>query len=75
MNDIAVKSAALPKRIIVGEKDYVVLGYYNSNYGAKAGTKPKADTKFIVLQQAEKDAIVTDWPMKVSVFTRYEEIN
>lgn len=75
MNNIAVASPVLPKRIVVGERDYTVLGYYNNNYGAKAGTKPKADPRYIVLQQGEKDAIVTDWPMRLHKDTRYEEFD
>ena len=73
MNVIAVKSDALPNRIRVGEKDYLVLGYYNANYASKAGTKPKADSRYIVLQEKEKEAIVTDWPMKLHKDTYYEE--
>lgn len=74
MGNIAVKNELLPKRIKIGTKDYQVLGYYNANYAAKTGTKPKADARFIVLQQADKDAIVTDWPIKRHVDTEYEEI-
>ena len=74
MSTIAVKNEFLPKRVLIGEKDYEVLGYYNANYAAKTGTKPKADTRFVVLQQTEKDAIVTDWPIKRHSSTRYEEI-
>lgn len=73
MNDIAVKSPVLPKRIKAGERDYLVLGYYNANYASKAGTKPKADSRFIVLQEKEKEAIVTDWPMRLHKDTHYEE--
>lgn len=74
MNSIAVASPVLPKQIKVGEKEYLVLGYYNSNYASKSGTKPKADPRYIVLQQADKDAIVTDWPMRLHKDTYYEEI-
>lgn len=71
---IAVKDVRLPKRIKLGERDYEVLGYYNTNYAAKAGTKPKADERHIVLQEKEMEAIVTDWPIRRHKDTYYEEI-
>ena len=70
---IFVKSEKLPKRIKIGGRDYEVLGYYNANYAAKTGVKPKADERYIVLQEAEKEAIVTDWPIKRHKDTFYEE--
>jgi hypothetical protein len=70
-----VKSAKLPKRIKLGERDYEVLGFYNDNYSAKAGTKPKADERHVVLQEKEKEAIVTSWPIRRHKDTYYEEIN
>ena len=69
-----VKSAKLPKRIKLGERDYEVLGFYNDNYAAKAGTKPKADERHIVLQEKEMEAIVTDYPVRRHKDTYYEEI-
>jgi hypothetical protein len=52
-----------------------VLGFYNVQGVVKDGvSKWKADKTKVVLQQKDKEAIVTDWPMKVyKPLTEYKE--
>lgn len=74
MSNIAIPNPDLPKRIKLSNRDYAVLGYYNANYGAKAGTKAKMNPGYIVLQEQGMEPIVTDYPIKRYVDTFYEEI-
>ncbi len=70
-----VKDAALPLKIQVGSRLYDVLGFYNVQGPTKDGvSKWKADKAKVVLQENGKEAIVTDWPMKVyKPLTEYKE--
>ena len=70
-----VKDATLPLKIQVGARLYNVLGFYNVQGVVKDGvSKWKADRSKVVLQESGKEAIVTDWPMKVyKPLTEYKE--
>ena len=70
-----VKDATLPSKIQVGARLYDVLGFYNVQGVVKDGvSKWKADRSKVVLQEKDKEAIVTDWPMKVyKPLTEYKE--
>jgi len=70
-----VKDATLPSKIQVGSRLYDVLGFYNVQGPTKDGvSKWKADKAKVVLQESGKEAIVTDWPMKVyKPLTEYKE--
>jgi len=70
-----VKDATLPSKIQVGARLYDVLGFYNVQGVVKDGvSKWKADRSKVVLQESGKEAIVTDWPMKVyKPLTEYKE--
>lgn len=63
------QSNTLPKKVIVGSRDYNVLGFYKYLSG-KTWTE---DRTKVVLERPDYQ-LVTNWPMNVyKSLTRYEE--